>query len=107
MIKSKIVSHLFHVVFVTLVSYLTKREMKQMNVLTRTLKQSLLILVALSITALPVQASSSGKKVLMVVSGNGQGEENQVMNLMSFQKPILFLKITALLLISPALKEAL
>jgi putative intracellular protease/amidase len=49
--------------------------MKQMNILKRTLKQSLLVLVALSITALPVQASSSGKKVLMVVSGNGQGEE--------------------------------
>jgi putative intracellular protease/amidase len=49
--------------------------MKQMNIVKKTLKQSLLVLAALSITALPVQASSSGKKVLMVVSGNGQGEE--------------------------------
>jgi putative intracellular protease/amidase len=73
--KSKVVSHLFHVVFVTLVSYLTKREVKQMHIVKKTLKQSLLVLAALSITALPVQASSSGKKVLMVVSGNGQGEE--------------------------------
>lgn len=49
--------------------------MKQMNTVKETLKQSLLILVALSITALPVQAISNGKKVLMIVSGNGQGEE--------------------------------
>jgi putative intracellular protease/amidase len=49
--------------------------MKQMNIIKRTLKQSLLVLAALSITALPVQASSSDKKVLMVVSGNGQGEK--------------------------------
>ena len=46
-----------------------------MNTVKETLKQSLLILVALSITALPVQAISNGKKVLMIVSGNGQGEE--------------------------------
>ena len=38
-----------------------------MNTVKETLKQSLLILVAVSITALPVHAISSGKKVLMIV----------------------------------------
>ncbi len=46
-----------------------------MNTVKKTLKQSLLILVALSITALPVQATSSFKRVLMIVSSNGQDEE--------------------------------
>jgi len=70
-----VISHLFHLGFVTLASYLTKREVKQMNIITKHLKQGLLVLVALTITALPVQAGASGKKVLMVVSSNGQGTE--------------------------------
>jgi putative intracellular protease/amidase len=45
--------------------------MKSMNII----KQSILILVTLLITTIQVQATSSSKKVLMVVSGNGQGEE--------------------------------
>jgi putative intracellular protease/amidase len=43
----------------------------QMNIF----KQCLLILVTLSITALPVYATSNTKKVLMVVSGNGHSEK--------------------------------
>jgi len=46
-----------------------------MNTVKDTLKQSLLALIALLIITLPVQAMSNGKKVLMIVSGNGQGEE--------------------------------
>jgi len=40
-----------------------------------TLKQHLMVLITLLITALQVQAEISSKKILMVVSGNGQGEE--------------------------------
>ena len=45
--------------------------MKQMNIL----KQSLLIIATLLITTLPAQAATNSKKVLMVVSSNGQGED--------------------------------
>jgi len=49
--------------------------MKQMKTVKETLKQTLLILVTLIVTTIQVQAASNSKKVLMVVSGNGQGEE--------------------------------
>jgi hypothetical protein len=41
----------------------------------KTLKQQVLILITLLATTFQVQAETSTKKVLMVVSGNGQGEE--------------------------------
>jgi putative intracellular protease/amidase len=79
--KRKTVSHLFHVVFVTLASYLGEIKMKQMKILKQTLLIMITAFAALLVSIAQVQAkanastSTNTKKVLMVVSGYGQGEE--------------------------------
>jgi len=50
--------------------------MKQMNILKKHVLILMTLLVASFITSLQVQAEINTKKVLMVVSGNGQGEES-------------------------------
>ncbi len=46
-----------------------------MNILKQTLLLMVTVLATVLATALPVQAETTAKKVLMIVSGNGQGEE--------------------------------
>jgi len=49
--------------------------MKQMNILKQQALVLITLFVTLIVTTLQVQAETSAKKVLMVVSGNGQGEK--------------------------------
>tara|TARA_R110000868_G_scaffold185109_13_gene426953 strand:- start:88 stop:318 length:231 start_codon:yes stop_codon:yes gene_type:complete len=72
------------------------------------IKQQLLITLftALMTTTLYVQAGTDTKKVLMVVSGNGQGEEQPGYEFDEFSKAYSVFKDNALLLISPAQKVA-
>ena len=61
---------MFHFIFVILASHLEQRN-EEMNII----KQSLLVIAMLIMTTSLVKSETNTKQVLMVVSGNGQGEE--------------------------------
>ena len=60
--------------------------MTEMNILKQTLLIIVTLFATLIATILPVQAETSAKKVLMVVSGNGQGEEQPGYEFNEFSK---------------------